>query len=241
MNLRLISYSRSNCARFALTFFTAVLCFFVCCVGGSVSSAAIINFSGFSSDGHPVSGSAEFTLNAGADTISVKLTNTTTTTLDAGELFTGLDFSLGGLTPAMTSDTGIQRTVAANGTFSDTGTAQNLSWSLVSLGGGSYQLNFTPNAKDAIIGPPTMGSYSLADGSIKDNAGHTPFAAEMALFELSVPGLEADTPVQVTTWRFGTRLDPAIPEPLSGHLLLMGIAAMACARRRWSLLIPGYA
>jgi hypothetical protein len=196
------------------------------------TSAAIITFSGQSSDGHAVSGSADFTLNAGADTVTVKLTNTTTTTLDAGELFTGLDFSLGGLTPAMSSATGIQRTVASDGTFVDTGAAQNLSWMLVGLGGGSYQLNFNPNAKDAIIGPPTAGSYSGANSSIKGNNGHNPFAAEMAVFELSVPGLEADTPVSVSTWRYGTTLDPATPEPLSGVLLLLGMACLACGRRR---------
>jgi len=234
MSQPLIS-ARAKRARFARTFLTAVLFSCACSWPAALIAAPIFQFSGFSSDGHPVSGSADFTLNAGADTVTVKLTNTTTTTLDAGELFTGLDFSLGGLTPTMTSDTGIQRTVAANGTFSDTGAAQDLSWSLVSLGGGSYQLNFNPDAKDAIIGPPAMGSYSLADDSIKGNAGHTPFAAEMAVFQLNVPGLEADTPVEVNTWRFGTRLDPAdpgVPEPLSSILLLIGIATMACPHRR---------
>ena len=210
---RFLIPARPKRARFAASFLAAVWCFCACSMHGTLLSAAIFQFSGVSSDGHAVTGSAEFTL-------------------DAGELFTGLDFSLGGLTPTMTSDTGIQRTVAGDGTFSDTGAAQNLSWSLVSLGGGSYQLNFNPNAKDAIIGPPSVGSYSLANGSIKGNAGHNPFAAEMGLFQLSVPGLEANTPVSVTTWRYGTNLDPAIPEPLSGILLLTGIALMACAHRR---------
>jgi len=201
----------------------------------TLASAALFNFSGFSSDGHPVSATADFSLDAGTDTVTVKLTNTTTLTLDAGELFTGLDFSLGGLTPTMTSDTAIQRTVASDGTFSDTGLAQNISWSLVSLGGGNYQLNFNPDAKDAIIGPPTMGSYSLANSSIKGNAGHNPFAAEMAVFVLSVPGLEVDTPVDVSVWRFGTRLDPAVPEPLSSVMFLLGVAAMVGTVRRKAL------
>jgi hypothetical protein len=180
-----------------------------------------------------VSGSAEFTLNAGADTVTVKLTNTTTTTLDAGELFTGLDFMLGGLTPTLTSDTGIQRTVDGGGAFTDTGAAQNLSWSLASLGGGTYQVNFNPDAKDGIIGPPTAGSYSGANGSIKGNAGHNPFAAEMATFVLSVPDLEADTPVSVKTFRYGTTLDPAIvPEPATAVLLMGAWACLAAGRRR---------
>ncbi len=207
--------------------------------GATLASAAPILFSGLSSDGHAVAGSAEFTLNAGADTVTVKLTNTTALTNDAGELFTGLDFMLGGLTPTMTSDTGIERSVDAAGMYTDTGSAQNLSWSLVSLGSGNYQLNFNPNAENAIIGPPTAGSYSGANGSIKDNNGHDPFAAEMAVFVLSVPNLEANTAVLAKVFRYGTGLDvatgiiidpngPGIPEPstclllfLSGLVLLL--------------------
>lgn len=220
------------CAHLASNFLRLIL---FCCVFfalGTQASAALFSFSGFSSDGHPVSATADFNLDAGADTITVKLTNTTATTLDAGELFTGLDFSLGGLTPTMTSDTAIRRTVASDGTFTDTALPANISWSLVSLGGGSYQLNFNPDSKDAIIGPPTLGSYSLSNGSIRGNAGHNPFAAEMAEFVLSVPGLEVDTPVAVSAWRFGTNLDPAVPEPLSGVLLMIGLAVMSYTIRR---------
>jgi hypothetical protein len=211
----------------------------------SLSFGAPILFSGLSVDGHPVSGSAEFTLNAGADTVTVKLTNTTTLTNDAGELFTGLDFTLGGLTPSMntaTGDTGIQRSVDSAGGFTDTGSPQNLGWALVSLGSGDYQLKFNgSNAKGSIIGPPSGGNYSAATNSIKNNNGHNPFAAEMASFTLSVPNLEANTPVVAKVFRYGTGLDPAtgtivppggggIPEPASLVLLLMG-AAGALGRR----------
>ena len=198
------------------------------------SGGAIYSFTGTSFDGHSVSATAEFLLNASADTIIVKLTNTTALTRDAGELFTGLDFTLGGLTPTMTSDTGIQRTVAGSGAFTDSATAQNLSWSLVSLGAGTFQLNFNPNARDAIIGPPSGGNYSTANGSIKGNPGHNPFAAEMAVFSLSVPSLLDSTPVAVTKYRFGTDLQPAVrtigqepgpvPEPWSCMIWLFGIA-----------------
>jgi hypothetical protein len=208
----------------------------VCSMCAANASAALFSFSGTSSDSHPVSGSADFTLNAGADTVTVKLSNTTATTSDSGELFTGLDFSLGGLTPTMTSDTGIERTVDGSGNFVDTGVAQNLSWSLASLGSGMFQLNFNPNAEDGIIGPPTAGSYSGANGSIKANAGHNPFAAEMAVFELSVPGLEADTAVDVTVFRYGTTLDRAppdteVPEPSTVLLVSIASALLALGRR----------
>lgn len=231
MNLPYIS-TRSKSARLAPSYFVVAFVFCAGSMGGPPVSASLINFTGFSSDGHPVSGSAEFTLNAATDTVTVELTNTTANTFDAGELFTGLDFYLGGLTPSLTSDTGIRRTVADNGTFSDTGVAQNLSWQLVPLGGGNFQLNFSPNAEDAIIGPPTAGSYSGANGSIKGNAGHNPFAAEMAVFVLSVPNLEDSTPVRVTTFRYGTRLDPAVPEPSTIVLALVSVALVAMRRSR---------
>ena len=228
---------RVQAARIAV----AMLSCGVCVLWTSFASAAPIFFVGTSVDTHPVSGEADITLNAGADTVTVKLTNTTLLTNDAGELFTGFDFSLGGLVPSMTSDTGIQRTVDGSGAFVDTGVAQNLSWSLVSLGGGDYQLNFNPNAKDSIIGPPTAGSYSGANGSINGNPGHNPFAAQTATFVLSVPNLEANTPVAAKVFRYGTGLDPAIgiittgsgvPEPTTALLLVVALALSAAQRRR---------
>lgn len=202
----------------------------------NAASAAFV-FTGSSSDGHAVSGSAAFALNDALDTVTVTLTNTTTTTLDAGELFTGLDFRIGGLASTMTSDTGIQRSVAGDGTFTDTVAPQNLSWSLVSLGSGAYQLNFNPDAKDGILGPPSGGNYAGANPSIRGNAGHNPFAAQVATFVLSVPGLAANTLVEVTTFRYGTALDPAtgtiVPEPGTAALMfLSGLAVVASRRRR---------
>jgi len=204
----------------------------------SQASAAPMLFSGTSSDGHPVSAIVDFILNDATDTVSVTLTNTTATTLDSGELFTGLDFTIGGLTPTLTSATGYQRTVDAGGVYVDTGSPQNLSWSVAAQGGGVYQLNFTPNAKDSIIGPPTAGSYAGANGSIKDNGGHNPFAAEEAQFELSVPGLGPNSVVELLVFRYGTTLAPAtptitpFPEPASFALAAMGLVAVAAQRRR---------
>ena len=90
---------------------TRIVAFSIPLFAASQASAVPMFFSGLSSDGHPVSAIADFILNDATDTVSVTLNNTTTTTLDSGELFTGLDFTISGLTPTLTSDTGIQRTV----------------------------------------------------------------------------------------------------------------------------------
>jgi hypothetical protein len=188
---------------------TRIVAFSITLFAASQASAVPMIFSGLSSDGHPVSAIADFILNDATDTVSVTLNNTTTTTLDAGELFTGLDFTISGLTPTLTSDTGIQRTV-----------------------------DFTPGANDGIIGAPTAGSYATANGSIKGNAGHNPFAAEEAEFELSVPGLGPDSIVELLVFRYGTTLQPAtgtitpMPEPASLALAGIGLVAMAAQRRR---------
>jgi hypothetical protein len=203
----------------------------------ALASTISFSFSGTSTAAHPISGTADFTLSAGSATI--KLTNTTPKTFAADELFTGLDFTLAGLAPTISTKTGIERTVDGGGTLVDTGSAQNLTWSLVSLGGGSYQLNFNLDAMDAIIGPPTGGNYSGANGSIKGNGGHNPFAAEMATFVLSVPGLTTDTSlVHVTAFRFNTALEAApgtmvvsSPEPSAFCLMLVGLTMAAI--RHW--------
>jgi hypothetical protein len=224
------SFPRFRCAFCALAN-TSLAIVVVCGLSASHATATTVSFSGTSSDGHAVSGTAGFTLGAG--TANVTLTNTTTTTHDAGELFTGLDFSLGGLTPTLSTKTGIERTVAGSGSFTDTATAQNITWSLVSLGSGKYQLNFNPDATDAILGPPTSGSYASANNSIDGNNGHNPFVAQTASFVLNVPGLTTTTSLSVTAFRFGTALDaangtthtdPEVPEPSTAVLMLTAIA-----------------
>jgi hypothetical protein len=128
----------SLCARGAVR--TGMITLALACVlDASLATASTISFSfsGTSTASHPITGTAGFTLSPGSATI--KLTNTTVKTFASDELLTGLDFTLAGITPTISSKTGIERTVDGSGGFTDTGSAQNLTWSLVSLGGGSFQ------------------------------------------------------------------------------------------------------
>jgi hypothetical protein len=220
----------------------ALALFLGCVLYASVASATQIAFSGTSqADGHPVSGTADFTLGAG--TATIVLTNTTTTTHDAGELFTGIKFSLGGLSLGLSSKTGIERTVAGNGSFTDTGSAQNLTWSLTAKGSGVFQLDFSPDATDAIIGPPSGGDYSGANNSIDGNGGHNPFVGEKATFVVTNASINANTSINVTSFLFDTVPDPAngtitvgnpppSPEPSTLVLMVLGAAIAAFGRRR---------
>ena len=213
--------------------------FLGCASYASFASATLVSFSGTSIDGHAVSGTANYTAVRG--TATIKLTNTTTTTHDAGELFTGIDFSLGGNSLTLTSKTGIERTVDGSGGFTDTGSAQNLSWSLTAQGGGNFQLDFSPDAKDALLGPPSGGNYSGADASIKNNAGHNPFAALTPTFTITGAGITANTTINVTHFLYGTGPDAAngtitySPEPSTLVLTSLGLAIIALRRKRSNL------
>ena len=164
----------------------------------SVSAAT---FHGASSDGHEVSGTVDFT--ASGDVLTIKLANTTPTTSNVTDLLTGVDFKLSGLTPTLDSITGISRTINVDGSFTDGDAAHDLSWSLKSLGSGIWELDSHPDARDAIVGPASAGSYEEAGRSVRGNPGHNPFAAETIIAQLNVPGLQSAALPAVVVTGFG--------------------------------------
>src|SRR5690606_2456603 len=94
----------------------------MCGLGGAAvlrvsTTAQAVTFNGTNSEGRAVSGQVNFSINAAADELTITMTNTTTNMFNAGQLFSGLDFSLDGLTSAsLISKTAVLRTVAGNGT-----------------------------------------------------------------------------------------------------------------------------
>jgi hypothetical protein len=204
-------------------------------VAGSARAAII---SGQASDGHAVTATVDFM--AEGDLLTVKLSNTSTAH-DFAELLTGIEFELSGLTPTLSSVTGVIRNIDSDGTFSDGSSPQNLSWSLKALGNDLWQLNFHPNARHAIAGPPVGGTYD-ANRSVAGNPGHNPYVAEMAVAQLNVPGIgDATAPrVRVTGFLFAGELSAAegriiatgpleIPEPATWGLGILGATLLTRA------------
>jgi hypothetical protein len=199
-------------------------------------------FTAVNNDGHVVSATADFTVSG--DVLTVRLTNTTPTTNKVQDLLTGVEFELQGFSPTLSSITGVTRSINSDGTFSDGVSSQDLSWSLKSLGGDLWGLDSHPDAEHSIIGPATNGNYASASRSIRGNPGHNPFAAEMAIATLNVPGLGSATGPVVVVTGFGFSGSDAnativpgggaeIPEPAT--TALAGIMACMCymlARRR---------
>ena len=220
----------------------------------SSARATFIQYTGSgTSAGVPVAASADFTTSAGQ--VSLTLQNTTVHTADAGQLLTGIRFTLApipGSVATMTSATAIPRTIAANGSYVDGASQSILNTWESGFSGGVYQLDFNPNAEFGIVGPAdgetasVAGNYALANGSIKANPGHNPFTAKSATFTLSSAGITAGTTVTGVTFIYNTGLStfinatqgtppPApVPEPSTVGFGLAVLGACGAARRRKS-------
>ncbi|MGN6370801.1 MAG: XDD4 family exosortase-dependent surface protein [Phycisphaerae bacterium] len=193
--------------------------------------------------GRDVAGSADFDMSAGKVTITLQ--NLTAQTADASQLLTGLAFTLrNGATTVSTAGfmaTGSERTVFGDGSYADSG-VNHLSWELIT--GNTMQIDFHPDAADALIGPATGGTdlsagVYTANGSILGNAGHNPFAAETATFTLTNPELLSTTSVSNVTFLWGTSLSQnvplagaIVPVPEASSIGLLGCGALMLLRRK---------
>lgn len=213
--------------------------------------AVFSQFSGAgTSAGVPVTSTASFTTTAGQ--VQLTLQNTTVHTADAGQLLTGIRFSLSPnpiTTATLTAATAIPRVIAANGTYAD-GPAQSILGTWESgIASGVYQLDFNPNAEFGIVGPADGETASLAglytgNGSINGNPGHNPFTAKSATFTLSSPEITAGTTITGVSFIYNTALSyvvpgtagapppPSVPEPSTVGFGFAILGACGAARRR---------
>ena len=213
--------------------------------------AVFAQFSGAgTSAGVPVTSTASFTTSPGQ--VQLTLQNTTVHTADAGQLLTGIRFSLSPnpiTTATLTAASAIPRVIAANGTYAD-GPSQSILGTWESgISGGVYQLDFNPNAEFGIVGPADGETASLAglytaNGSIHGNPGHNPFTAKSATFTLSSAQITAGTTITGVSFIYNTGLSyivpgtpgtpppPSVPEPSTAAFGIALLGACAAARRR---------
>ncbi len=203
----------------------------------SVAGATTITYStptGSTLGGLPVSATATFT--TGTDSLEITLTNLQTNPTSVIQNLSDLAFILssGQTSGTLTSSSGLERDVAANGTFTD-GSVVSTGWELETSGSGLrlHVLGTAIGPAHTIIGGPDGSNvYSNGNGSITGNGPHNPFLAGTVTFDLTILGLTADSTVTGVTFSFGTTEGnnvpgdcgdciPRVPEPDSATLFVI--------------------
>jgi len=208
----------------------------------SDAALVMVNTPGGSTTGG-LSVNARATVTTAANQVTIFLENLQADPRSVTQALSGFQFHLssGQTVGSLTSSTGVERTVAANGAFTNGGSAST-GWSL-SKTGSDLKLNLlgTPAAPDhTIIGPPGAGNmYANANASIK-NGIHSPFFGQSATFVMNVPGVTPATTVTTGIFQFNTGggntvVGTTVPEPAaSATMLTIGLAAIGARRRRTS-------
>jgi hypothetical protein len=158
-----------------------------------------------------VNASANFTVGDGFVTIT--LANGLANPTSAGQLLSGLAFTLQSCTTGGTlgSTSANLRVVARGGMFKDLGPSST-GWALNDNFNGGYFLCVLctdlggTGPKHLLIGDPaTDGKYDSANGSIAGNKPHNPFTQGQATFLINIPGVMATDSVTSATFFFSTQ------------------------------------
>lgn len=157
-----------------------------------------------------VNATAVFT--AGAGFLTIMLTNNLADPTSAGQLLSGLAFTVseGETAGTLGSSSANIRSIKKGGSFTDLG-PNNTGWALMQEFNAGFELCVLCRDLGALgpshllIGAPGgSGSYSSANGSIAGNRPHNPFTAGTATFLVNVPGVTANSTIQTATFFFST-------------------------------------
>jgi hypothetical protein len=189
---------------------------------------------------------AIFTTDSSGD-LTVQLLNLVTDPKNVPQNFSGVTFTVGGLTQArtLTSSSGQLIDIDKFGNYSDlccTTTPLCLSsWQAATTLSTITLTNLGPvgsGPEETIIGAPSGSAYT-AGGSIEANAAQNPFVLESATFEFTgMQGVTANSPISNVVFTFGTDSNQQIaavaatPEPSTWSLFGLGIAALVLGSSR---------
>jgi hypothetical protein len=228
---------------------TKPLCITCCallCSSAALASTDTFTATGTSSGGETQNASASFL--TGAGTLTITLNNLISNPKSIGQDISGIFFTLsnGATIGSLTSSSGKELNVAANGHYS-IGPTVSTGWALTSSGGGFVlQVLNTPEAPEHTIigtssnGTYSGGTYSKANSSIAGSGPHNPFLESGATFTLSISGVTSSTTTTSVTFGFNTAAGDtlvgitSVPEPATEVLLLIGAMSTAgflCCRR----------
>jgi hypothetical protein len=158
----------------------------------------------------PVSAQAAFT--SGNGSITITLTNLLADPTSAGQLLSGLAFTVseGETSGILGANAANIRTVNQDRTFTDFGPS-GTGWALAQNFDGGLELCVlcrdlgSLGPSHLLIGPPaTSGTYASANRSIAGNGPHNPLTAGTATFLVNVPGVTPNSTIPSATFFFST-------------------------------------
>jgi hypothetical protein len=181
-------------------------------------------------------GSADFIF--GTNTLTLVLKDTVVNPSDVEFNLSGFMFTIPGSTGGvLVSSSGLERTIAPDGSFTD-GASVATGW-LFSDSSGTITLNDLAgsNSLHTIVGDPGSGGKYTGNASILGNGQHNPFLAGSVTYNFTFTGgVNADSVPTNIGWEFGTAPgfsgDTSVAEPISLSLVGGGLLALGLLRKR---------